>query len=198
MATPGPEWMIWAKRLKDEHVELLQTIQKYSSTIAEAPIPVQVTDLQVSHRALHDEVKSLREAVTLAQQRQEQESRKLNDRVTSLEEEKKALVEAVELSRTQSQLTIKQATQRYRDLITQQIEQIYQLQAQHQQQAKEIATLRAEHAREIAALRPRDRASNEFGANVAELGFASQLNGALRSPRIRICLHVHAQPSFEP
>jgi len=87
MAAPGPEWMLWAKKLRDEHVNLVESLETLSSTVAKAPLPVQITDLEASQLALQQEVNSLRETLAAAELQREQHSRIADERIAALEQQ---------------------------------------------------------------------------------------------------------------
>ena len=90
MAAPGPEWMLWAKRLRDEHVNLVQSVETLSSIVAKAPLPVQITNLDASQLALQQEVNSLRETLAAAEEQRKQHSKIADERIAALEEQAKA------------------------------------------------------------------------------------------------------------
>jgi len=90
MAAPGPEWMLWAKKLRDEHVNLVQSLEILTSTVAKAPLPSQVTDLEASQLALQQELNSLRETSAAAEQKREQHSRIADERIAALEQQIRA------------------------------------------------------------------------------------------------------------
>jgi len=81
--------MLWAKKLRDEHVNLVQSLETLSSTVAKAPLPVQITDLEASQLALQQEVKSLRETLAAAHQQREH-SRIADERIAALEQQVRA------------------------------------------------------------------------------------------------------------
>lgn len=90
MAAPGPEWMLWAKRLRDEHANLVHSLEALSSTVAKAPSPVQITNLEASQLALQQEVKSLRDSLAIAEQQREKHTRIADERNAALEAQARA------------------------------------------------------------------------------------------------------------
>jgi len=72
--------MLWAKRLRDEHVNLVQSLEKLSSTIK---------DLEASQLALQQEGNTLRETLAVAEQERERHSRIVDERNAALEQEVK-------------------------------------------------------------------------------------------------------------
>lgn len=82
--------MLWAKKLQDEHVDLVKSLGLLSSTVAKSPLPVQITNLEASQLALQQEVNSLRETLEIAEQKREQHSRDNDERIAALEQQVRA------------------------------------------------------------------------------------------------------------
>ncbi len=151
MAAPGPEWMLWAKKLRDEHVKLVESLETLSSTVAKAPLPVQITDLEASQLALQQEVNSLRATLAAAEQQREQHSR------------------------------IEQQWEQHSRIADERIaalEQQFRTEARLRDQNAKVANEQIRRLNEdVAALRRWAPSSSKLGVNTAETSHSSQLSG---------------------
>lgn len=167
MSDPGPEWLLWAKRFRDQqdgfrdqHDDLSRVVESLSRTVATV-----TEDLRISQQAREEDVKVLTKQVQQLQDQQQQQA----SEIASLR------AENTEISGTLSQQNRVHEQERIRTLT----KQLQELRAQQEQQAAVIASLQEENLKTAIAARERRGtiAVNEAQFVASETGLTSPLNG---------------------